>query len=355
MPVQLIKATPALRGAVPASYVHLLYDFLHARNINAEQVLGDAAPDAGGADPGRYPVTRWRRLLERAAARLADPDLGLTLGQAIGPQHFGLMGYVLLSCKTLGAALERLYQYQRLVYDVSPMHVHVQGSDITLEWGTESGRPGRLVDETAITALAQFARNLTGSTAAIKRVHFVNPAPHDIAPYRAYFGGEVLFDQEATRVSLPSSMLQLPLRKPDAGLLAMLENQARTLMGSLPENDDLEHQVRRTVAALSREGDISLERTAKKLNMSSRTLHRRLAPCGQNFRALRDDARRRLAEEYLKTPGISIAEVALLLGYSEQSAFTRAFGRWTGQSPRQFQKASQTDKEQGYGWPRPSI
>ncbi len=340
--MQRVEPTPSLRGAVPATYVHLLYDYLHARGIDAARILGEAAPDAGGTDPGRYPVTRWRRLLERAATRLADPDFGLTLGQTIDPQHFGLMGYVLLSCGTLGGALQRLYQYQRLVYDVSPMRMHAQGSDITLEWGTESGRPGRLVDETAITALVQFARNLTGSAAAIKHVHFVNEPPRDIASYRAYFGGEVLFEQDATRVSLPSSMLQLPLRKPDAGLLAMLEDQARALMGSLPANNDLEHLVRRTVAALSREGDISLERTAKKLNMSSRTLHRRLAPSGQNFRALRDDARRRLAEEYLKTPGVSIAEVALLLGYSEQSAFTRAFGRWTGQSPRQFQKRSET-------------
>ncbi len=82
-----------------------------------------------------------------------------------------------------------------------------------------------------------------------------------------------------------------------------------------------------------REGEVSLERIASALHTSPRTLHRRLEALDLGFRELRDDTRRRLAEQHLADRGMGIAEVALMLGYSEQSAFTRAFKRWTGVTP----------------------
>lgn len=334
------KAADAAQGVVPGTYVRLLFEYLDARGVHAAKLLGETAPDPACVGPGRYPVERWRRLLEKAAAHLRDPDLGLHLGQTVTPRHFGVMGYVLLACGNLGAALTRLHRYQRLVYDVSPMRLHAQGNHVTLEWGTEHGRPGRLVDETAITALVQFARDITGDAAKIETVHFVNEPPPKLAPYRRYFGGEVLFAQSATRVRLPLSLLAKPLRQPDAALLGLLEQQAERLLADLPDAGDLEQAVRRSVGTLAREGEISLERVAATLHTSPRSLHRRLERIGLGFRALRDDTRRRLAEQHLADRGIGIAEVALLLGYSEQSAFTRAFRRWTGQTPLAFRKAT---------------
>lgn len=330
-------AEPA-RGVVPASYVRVLYEYLAAQGVDAPALLGEPAPDASGPAPGRYPVARWRQHLERAAAHLHDDDLGLHLGQTVTPRHFGVMGYVLLACGTLGAALTRLHRYQRLVYDVSALHLTASGSSVTLEWGTEHGRPGRLVDEAAITALVQFARDITDAHTAIEAVHFVNEPPRSLEPYRRYFGGEVLFEQDATRVRLPLALLARPLRQPDAALLGLLEQQAEQLLGQLPEAGDLEQAVRRAVAAAAREGDISLERVASALHTSPRTLHRRLESLNLGFRALRDDTRRRLAEQHLADPGMTLAEIALLLGYSEQSAFTRAFGRWTGNTPLQARR-----------------
>lgn len=326
-------------GVVPSTYVRLLYEYLELRGVDAAALLGEPAPNPVGSAPGRYPVARWRRHLQTAATHLDDADFGLHLGQTVTPRHFGVMGYVLLACGTLGAALQRLHRYQRLVYDVSPMRLHAAGDAVTLEWGTEHGRPGRLVDEAAITALVQFARDVTGDRGhAVPAVHFVNEPPPSLAPYRKYFGGEVLFEQTATRVRLPLSLLTQPLRQPDAALLGLLEAQAESLLAELPEAGDLEQAVRRAVAASAREGEVSLERVASALHASSRTLHRRLESIGLSFRELRDDTRRRLAEQHLADPGIGIAEVALLLGYSEQSAFTRAFRRWTGVTPLRFRK-----------------
>lgn len=336
----MLTRKPA-HGVIPATYVRLLYEFLESRGIDGARLLGEPAPAPTGPAPGRYPVERWQRHLEKAARHLGDDDLGLHLGRTVTPRHFGVMGYVLLACGTLGAALTRLHRYQRLVYDVSAMRIDAHGSSVTLEWGTENGCPGRLVDETAVTALVQFARDVTGAAdTTVDAVHFVNEPPRSAAPYRRYFGGEVLWEQDATRVRLPLTLLARPLRQPDAGLLGLLENQAEQLLAELPDAGDLEQAVRRAVAATVREGEVSLERIASSLHTSPRTLHRRLEALGLGFRELRDDTRRRLAEQHLSDPGVTVAEVALLLGYSEQSAFTRAFKRWTGSTPMALRRRS---------------
>ncbi|WP_061946164.1 AraC family transcriptional regulator [Collimonas pratensis] len=324
------------RGVVPSTYVRLLYEYLEQRGVAAAALLGVPAPEAADRGSLRYPVLAWRGLLQRAADHLHDPLLGLHLGRTITAAHFGVMGYVLLACPNLGAALARTMQYQRLLYDVNPMRSTLEGSDLLLEWGVEQGRPGALVDECAITALLQLAHNATGQRIAATEIRFVNPAPADVRPYRDWFGCPVLFDQPLTSIRFPQALLGLPLRQPDTVLLNVLERQADALLAQLPPSDDFEQAVRRCIARLVREGQPELELVANELHVSARTLHRRLAASGVNFRELRESIRLRLAEDYLADPRLQLAEIAQLLGYSEQSAFTRAFRRWSGQAPYAF-------------------
>lgn len=333
-------APSPLRGAVAASYVCALWEFLDARGLDSRGILGEPRPDLQAA-PGRFPVDRWKALLEKAADALDAPDLGLQLGQTIRARHFGLIGYVVLACDTLGAALQRLDRYQRLAYDVSPMRLLPGQHQLTLEWGSEAGRPGRLVDETAITALIQLARDLTGVPATIEYVQFINAPPKHPEAFEAFFGGKVAFDCPTTQVRLPISLLSTQLRQPDAALRELLEQQARALMAQLPGVSDLEQSVRRAITEGVGNGAVSLDQVAERLHTAPRTLHRHLDGQGLRFRQLRDDTLRRLAEQRLSDPGISIAEVAQMLGFSEQSAFTRAFKRWTGVSPNGFRQKRQ--------------
>lgn len=325
-------------GIVPSSYVRLLFDYLEQRGIDASALLGELPPQVGHDGLGRYPIARWRAHLVRAAEHLGDPQLGLHLGQTITPGHFGPLGYVLLACGNLGAAVERFQRYQRLLYDVSPMRTSLEGDTFVLAWGVERGRPGPLADECAITALVQFARDLSGLPAPPLAVDFVNPMPADVRPYEAYFGCPVRFEQTLTRVVFPLVYLSQPLRQPDPVLVGMLERQVEAVLAALPSLNDVEAAVRRQIAQLVREGEPSLERVAETLRLSPRTLHRRLQDSGLNFRALLEDTRRLLAEGYLRDRRLTLADVALLLGFSEQSAFNRAFKRWTGNTPRRWRE-----------------
>lgn len=330
-----------VHGEVPATYVRLLFDYLGKQGIDAPKLLGERQPDPRADSTARYTAQRWCMLLDKAARHLNDPLLGLRLGQTIAPAHFGIMGYVLLASENVGAALQRVERYQRLMYDISPMRYTIAGDTVALIWGDERGRPGALADECGIAALVQFARDITGKPVSPVKVCFVNAKPADTRPYTRFFGCPVYFAQTETVVQFPLSMLQLPLRQPDDALVGLLEKQAEAMLAQLPDIDDFEQAVRRCLAKLLREGEPSLERVAGAMNVSARTLRRRLEERGLRFRALRDDTLCRLATAYLADARLTLAEIALLLGFSEQSAFGRSFLRWMNCSPGCYRRRLQ--------------
>lgn len=330
-----------MQGSVSTTYVHLLYEFLERRGLDAVAVLGEAAPVADSAGPSRFPVARWAALLARAESALDEPALGLAVGARIAPAHFGLLGYLTLCCTNLGDALARLRDYERLVYDVNAGHAHFDAEAVTLEWGDEQGRPGQLVDECAIAALIAYARDITAMpTAAPLDVHFINPPPRSLTPYETFFGCPVHFAASTTRVRLPLGQLAQRLRQPDAALRDLLDAQARERLGRLPPKDDFEAGLRRVIAGLLPRGKASLAACAARLNCSVRTLQRRLAASDTNFQQVLDHTREQLVESYLTDPRLKLAEVSLLLGYADQAAFTRAFARWKGGTPGQWRRGN---------------
>lgn len=338
------NSSQPLNGYVPATYVQLLADYLQdnphsQRELTAEtlSILGLATGESNQADQ-RVAVSEWQRMLVDCAAVFSNPALGLKLGRRVTAAHFGVLGYILLSCGTLAAALQRLQKFERLIYDVNPMAVAVTGDQVVLSWGVERGRPGSLVDETAIAALVQFCRDMLGNEELCpSKIEFVNSAPDDLAPYEAYFGCPVFFERTATTVSLQAHWLQKSLRSPDSGLIQILEAQAESQLKDL-QDDDWATQVRGVLVQELRHGCPNLELVANKLNVSSRTLHRRLADEQTSFAKLLMATRKQLAENYLCDPALQLSEIALLLGYSEQSAFSRAYREWTNQTPLQARR-----------------
>ena len=319
---------------VAASYVRLLFEHMAA--------LGRA--DALGPPPGPgedfVALKRWQALLaqDRELDPGPKPTFALRLARGIAPRHFGVVGFAALACGTLAEALQRLERYHRSVYDVNPAQLHQRADGLCIEWGVERGRPGPLVDETAIAALVQLTRELTGRPLRPLGVDFVNRRPADVKPYEDFFGAPVRFEQPTTRLLLALPDLALPLRGADAALLALLDAQAERLLQDVAAVGEPVAVWRQALVGLIRSGRTSLADLAHSLQMSPRSLQRRLSEQGQSFQALLGQTRRQLAEAYLRDPAVELAEVALLLGYSEQSAFTRAFRQWTGQAPLQWRK-----------------
>lgn len=315
-----------------ASYVHLLYEYLGTRGHDPQELLGPLPA-------GHFvPLSTWAAQLAQAQALDAAPALGLRLGACITARHFGAVGFAALACPDLLAALQRLERFHHSVYDVNPARLERSEAGLSISWGTDRVRPGALVDETALAALLQLTRDFTGRPLRPLRVGFVNARPLDLRPYQNFFGCPVWFEQERTELLLADTDLRLPLRKSDPALLDLLDAQAEALLQEVCELGAPAAAFRLSLVALIRNGQASLAALARAHHLSSRSLQRRLAAQGQSFQGLLERTRRQLAEAYLRQADLDLSEIALLLGYAEQSAFTRAFGQWTGQSPAQWRK-----------------
>ena len=320
---------------IPETFVQLLFEYLDTRGVNAEEVLAHPWPVPQANGLGGFPIEHWIELLAIAANHLKDPLLGLKLGQSITPRHVGVLAYVIQASENLAAVIERLEHYQRLIYDVTPMVQRYSADYVDLVWDKEHGMPGSLVDETAITALIHFYRSLTRTSLNPLLVQFLNPEPADIQPYLDYFGCPVLFSQDETIVRVALKELSIPLKTADPNMMALMEQQAEQLLQQLPREDALIEQVRRAIVGLLHDGEPDIKKVATILHTSSRTLQRRLSSTGSSFRKELEIVRRQMAENYLRESQLSIADIAMLLGYSEHSAFSRSYKIWTGITPQE--------------------
>ncbi|MDO9002934.1 MAG: AraC family transcriptional regulator ligand-binding domain-containing protein [Aquabacterium sp.] len=334
-------------GTVPIALLRLLTDYLKAAGHNPSQLWGGAAWDAV-CDDHLAPVSAeefCQRLL-RAAEYLDDPLLGLHLGQFVQLSHLGAMGYVLQTCENLEAVLLRVHRYHRLLNNINPVEPRIEGDHLELQWGIAHGKPGALFDEAGITSFVEIGRKLFDDRHdLVVAVDFVNPPPLDTTPFTAYFKCPVRWHQPITRLVTRLAWLQTPLPKADPLLLRLMEAQVNHKLSTLPigEDGELRHRTAQVVMHLAQGSIPQLDRVAQALRLSPTVYARELAKAGLNFRELRQDALRQLAEGHLLEGRLSIAEIGVRLGYTQTSAFTRAFKSWTGASPLQWkQKASKS-------------
>jgi AraC-like DNA-binding protein len=334
---------------VPLTLVRVLGEHLASRGTDPLELIPAGLLQRDTRVLGRYPAEAYCRLLIQAAERLNDPLLGLHLGQALQPTHLGALGYVLAACENLGAAMMRIQRYHRLVHDLNPVEHGVADDQLELRWGVARGKPGALFDEAGITSIVQFGRSLCGRSLRLAAVDFVNPPPADDTAYTRYFGCPVRFGQALTRLVIPLSSLAAPLRRPDPTLLRLMEEQVDAAMSQLPEAGDLPDMVQRVIGHLAPHGIPELEQVAHELRLSPRVFYRRLSKLGLSFRDLRETALRRVAELHLNDPRLTLADVGMLVGYSEQSAFSRAFRRWAGITPQQWRQRHAGSVPAGWG------
>lgn len=329
-------------GSVPRTFLRVLADHLQAREQVPQALMGEAWEAAHDEHLAPYPAEAYCALLQRAAEHLQDPLLGLHLGQSVRLPHLGALGYVMQTCENLGAVLLRIQRYHRLLNDINPISHHIDGERFELRWGVSHGRPGALFDESGITFLVEIGRRLCDGVYPVEAVDFVNPPPADPAPFVRYFGCPVRWGQPVTRLVIPLSMLQQPLPKADPLLLQLMEAQVDRQMSSLIDGHGAEAELgartAQVVIHLARGGMPELKQVAQALRLSPRVYYRRLAEAGLNFRALRQAALQQLAEAHLREGKLPIAEISALLGYTETSAFSRAFRQWTGVSPLQWRQ-----------------
>lgn len=258
----------------------------------------------------------------------------LLVGACVQPKHVGVLGYLVLATDTLGEAMLAYQRYETLFYGTSLAEIEVIGDEAEIRWPPSDNELGQRADGVAIAALVTFLRRQIDQPpppSAISFLHSVSAS--DGAAYEAFFGCPITWNDSHVRVRFPLHYLSLPMPRRDPTLRRLLDRQAQAMLQALPESSDADRQMQRVLLRMLSDGEPTLARVARSMHTSPRTLQRRLARHGLSWQQWLDRSREQLASQYLEDASLTLADIALLLGFSEQSAFTRAYRRWTGRSP----------------------
>jgi len=296
----------------------------------SEQALAD--PD------GRVPAALLLRLWEYLASRCADESFGFWLAERLQAPPLSLATWVISSSPTLGQGLERALRYQRLLHDDAQSELFTNQDEVAYrhQIGAPPFRAPSPALEFGFLSFLQLARRMTGQPIVPRRMLFRHAAPRDVTRHRVQFGPGLRFSADVDELVLDRQTLDLPVLGADPTLARIVEAHAEAALSRLPSTSAVAARVRAQINELLANGTPSVDAVCQRLHLSRRTLQRQLSSAGTSFAAELDQARHQLSLRYLADPRISLQETAFLLGFSEASAFHRAFVRWTGQTPRNF-------------------
>jgi len=340
--------TPVPRAAVPAAAVGqgsvriapllAVPELLIEKGCDPVQILSLAGLEAGIFDEpdNIIPFATAGRLLALCAASTGCPHFGLLTGERAGASSLGLVGFLVQNSVDVGTALRNLLLH---------LHLHDQGAVPTLETVGEKVLLGYAIyqrriegtDQVTDTAIAighNILRQLCGKSWTPTEVLFSHARPRDIAPYRRIFRAPVRFDAEQSAIVFSAEWLGHKVTSADPLLRHALEKQIAAMESLSPA--DLAGQLRRALRTMLVTGRGSVEQVEKMFSLHRRTLNRRLHAQGFSFHDLVNEVRYEIARQLLEGTRLSLAEIAATLDYSDPSAFTRAFKRWSGEPPTQW-------------------
>lgn len=299
-----------------------------------------------GFDPGvlvdpdaRVQHDRVVMLWERATALTGDPDFGLRCAGLLAPGQLGVIEYAFRKSDSLRQGLERVQRYFRLNHDVAGFEFNVKGGRFQVRHTLPAARtlPRAAVDFILANPV-RIAREATSGGVSPCRVLLDYPRPLQTALLEECFQCELVFSASCRAFEYPELSVHTPLLEADPALSVVLEQHAQMMLDRIPQVHSFSDRVRELIASQLCAGNIDAQGTAEKLRMSVRTLHRRLSDEGTSHNGLLEQLRRDLSERFLRQATMSISEAAFMLGFSEPSAFHRAFKRWNGCTPAQFRQ-----------------
>lgn len=344
-----MQAPAPLAGSISIAYVQGLVDHLERRGVAPQRLLAGVQLEPSILDQreARIAASVYVDLLELGLALSGDADLGLHLGEAVRPGHFGVLGYLLMSCATLGDALHRQARYAELVGSLGRVELADEppraGHEplVRHSWEPLLPRQQRQLAEETLACWLRFGHWISGLQQAPVEVRFRHPAPADTTEHRRIFRCPVLFGQADNALVFPRRLLALPLGQADSQIQRTLDAYAGRLLEGIRRGEGVLERARQCLAERLPEQTIDLEALAGELALSPRTLQRRLRDSGLSFSRLVDETRQQLVLHHLRDPALELADVASLVGFSETGSLARAFRRWTGQSLGQYRRTLQ--------------
>jgi AraC-like DNA-binding protein len=327
---------------IDAVWVKLVAKSLERRGLSASNLLqrAEIKPYLLNQKAARIPFYQHAALLDLAAKATENGCFGLDLAaNVVDPRDSGLLAYTALSSKTFGEAIKVVERYLHVFNEAIDLKVEFSPREVTIDCHLSDARVAapRQAIEFAEASLVRSARVLTNSRLRPVEVKFRHSRNHDIAKFERFFGCPVHFGTRHNSLTFSRHQLALPIATADKRLHRLLTGYCEEILASREDSSpDLRHRVERIIAKLLCRGEAETETVAHELGMSVRTLARRLSNLGVSFAQVLDELRHDLALRYLQDPNLSLSQIAFLLGYSELSAFSHAFRRWTQTTPGEW-------------------
>jgi AraC-like DNA-binding protein len=326
-------------------FLRALLDRASVAGLDGSHVLAEAGVSRETlADVnGWIPVDAMARAWTSVSERVRDPDYGLHAAESLPIGVYGVLEFATMCSPNIAATLERVARYYRIMGAMSDLQLELGpgGARVTLQPAI-AVEPERLrhYHEYTLAFLVTRGRMLGGDRVATSEVRFMHAAPSSTAEHERIFRAPVLFGQAENAFVVPRAVLEIPLRTADSAALAALQRTGETMLTAAEGRDVLE-RVREEARAALDAGDARLEVVARRIGVGARTLQRRLGEQGTSYARMLDEVKRETAVRWIEQRTMSFGEIAFGLGFSEPSAFHRAFKRWTGSTPREYQARNQ--------------
>jgi AraC-like DNA-binding protein len=328
-------------GRVAGPYLQPLLEAAAAGGLTSAMLASAAGLPGNALEPLPESVSAldYVRLMDAGAALTQDAHFGLHVGARVKLGTYNVYGLILLSCRDFGQALQQTMRFEGLAHDLGRSDLTVDGDMAEYRWTSAVPQASRHLAESVFAGIQVFGNWLAGQPLPPADIAFAHPAPDDTGEHERIFGTRVRFDAPVHAARFPAALLAWPVPNADIGLYPVLQQHAEQLLREKERGEraaregSIVVQVRSAIVRNLAQDRVRLPLIADELGITQRTLQRKLKDAGVSFQQVLDQTRHELAQDYLRQGNLSIAEIAFLLGYQEQSSFNHAFKEWTGVNP----------------------
>jgi AraC-like DNA-binding protein len=328
---------------VSATLLSQTFIYLNSLQVDIDAFLYslDVDPKPVRSPDARIPIETYLRIEEEAALFVNDPCFGLHVGEYAEAGSWSILGYMLMNCRNVGEAFEKSVRYSRIIGNLIEVRIERRLNKSKLIFFTSPHAPemSRHCLDTSFSTTICMMQNFTGVDMHPLEVTFTYAEPQSRCEYDRILQCPILFGQKENSFTIDATVFNTPILMANPSLLQHFEKYAQEFLAELDRRNEHTGIVTKIILAHLDDEALSIEKVAKEMSISVRTLQKRLEDEGVIFSDLLREIRQKLAQKYLRE-NYSVEQITYLLGFSEPSAFRKAFKKWSGVTPREYREQS---------------
>ena len=316
--------------------------------LDSLKVDGDAFLRSLNIDPttvktfdAHIPIETYLMIQDGAAEYVGDPYFGLHMGEFAEPGSWSILGYLMMNCKSLGEAFEKSERYSRVVGNFIKAHTVSNADQVKIVFSTPPQNPPmtRHCFDASLASSVRMMRKMTVTDINPLMVSFTCDEPASQAEYERFYQCPVQFGQKENSFTIEKEIVNKPIPLANPSLLDYFEQYAERFIAEMDRKDQYTQSVTKIVLSRLDDESLNINKVAREMAVSVRTLQKRLEEEGVLFSDLYRDIRQKLAQKYLRE-NYTVEQITYLLGYSEPSVFRKAFKKWSGITPKEYRESA---------------